>query len=206
MYNSLSNSEEDRNAVEKWSKKEEEVRLQEAMEEERNPSRKPLHVFFIGVSVVATLAAVNMALGQIVGIVFQQVGPIQYVMRIYVIILCALTIFNELEWTIFTRDSKILQIWPTRGLFYAFIGVLGLEENDNSKYQYSGSEQRAFNISLNYIKAVAWIMVACGALYFFMGIFCLHLYYNRLRQDYQDRCERAKRLRSQNYSTPSETV
>lgn len=134
-----------------------------------------------------------MAVGQFLGIYFQSVGPIQYVLRIYVIILCLLVMANELEWTIFTRDSMILKHWITRGLFYAFIGVLGLEENDTTSSRHA--DTHGYIISLQFIKAVAWIMIGCGTLYFGMGMLCLHYYYNRLRDDYQERVERARQAR-----------
>lgn len=150
-----------------------------------------MHKFFNFISLVVILAAINMAVGQFVGMKFETVGPIQYVLRIYVIVLCLLVILVELEWTRFARESFILRMWITRGLFYAFIGILGLEENDTSTKK--GSSHTS--ISLNYIKAVAWVMVVCGTLYFLMGAFCLQIYYNRMRKDYEERLEHARHVR-----------
>jgi hypothetical protein len=182
----------DNQIIDTWSKKEEEVAMQERneelraqYEEEVHPSRRLLHKFFVLVSIVAGVAAFSMSIGQILGLVFQEVGPVQYVLRVYVIILCLLVVLNELEWTKYTRESKIMRIWITRGLFYSFIGVLGLEENDTSSSR--NSNERGFNFSLQFIKAVAWVMVCCGALYFFMGIFCLQMVYNSMRTEYERR-------------------
>jgi hypothetical protein len=169
------------------------AQLQAQFEEETNPSRHMLHKFFILISIVAALSACNMAVGQFIGIIFQQVGPVQYVLRIYVIALCVLVVFNEMEWTKFMRESKIMRIWITRGLLYSFIGTLGLEENDTSTSR--NSQDRGFSFSLHYIKVVAWLMVCCGTLYFFMGVFCLQLVHNRLRNDYQQRLTRAVDVR-----------
>lgn len=128
-----------------------------------------------------------MGVGQLVGVLVQRTGPIQYILRIYVIALCCLVVLVEKEWT----ESKILHNWVTRGLCYGFIGLLGLEENDREHHQ-SGNEGWAeFNAMERYVSVVAWIMVACGVLYFGMGIFCLQLVYNKLRRDYKERCQRA---------------
>lgn len=180
--------------------------LQAQLDEEVNPSRSLLHKFFILISIIAAVSALNMAFGQFLGIVFQNVGPVQYVLRVYVIALCVLVILNELEWTKYARDSKIMHIWITRGLFYAFIGVLGLEENDTSTSR--NSDERGFSFSLTYIRAVAWVMVSCGTLYFFMGVFCLQIVNNRLRSDYQERLARATEVRqtTERYGEQPENV
>jgi hypothetical protein len=192
MYCAVRRTRSDKQIIDTWSKKEEEVamnlrnqELRAQYEEEVHPTRKPLHKFFVLISIVAGIAAFSMCLGQFLGIIFQQVGPVQYVLRVYVIILCILIVLNELEWTKYTKESKIMRIWITRGLFYSFIGVLGLEENDTSSSR--NSNERGFNFSLSFIKVVAWVMVCCGALYFFMGIFCLQLVYNRMRTEYEQR-------------------
>jgi hypothetical protein len=111
-------------------------------------------------------------------------------MRIYVILLCVLAIANESEWTSFTRDSVILNWWPTRGAFYGFIGVLGLEENDVDVYDAKGR-----SAALGYIKVVAWLMIGCGVLYFVLGVACMQFLLNRMRDDYKQRLERAKEVK-----------
>lgn len=163
------------------------------LQEEQYPTRHPVHKCFLLISCLTVLAALSMGLGQVLGISFQMVGPIQYVMRLYVIALCLLVIMAELEWTTFARDSLILNVWITRGLIYAFIGTLGLEENDRSAQTYS--DHRFFTFMQLYVKLVAWMMIGFGALYFFMGIFCLQIVYKRIRNDYQERLLRAAGVR-----------
>jgi hypothetical protein len=248
-----SRGDDDTHAIDTWSKKEQETARQERneelraqYEEEVHPSRRWLHKFFVLVSVVSGIAAFSMGLGQFIGIAFQQVGPVQYVLRVYVIILCFLVILNELEWTKYTRESKIMRIWITRGMvrnlmytitylislwigsdcndsillltnssflcaflfqFYSFIGVLGLEENDTSSIR--NDNERGFNFSLQFVKAVAWVMVSCGALYFFMGIFCLQIVYNSMRTDYEKRLTRGasvQRATETNIEPPGNVV
>lgn len=138
-------------------------------------------------------AAAAMAVGQIIGLAFQTGRPVEYVLRVYVLLQCFLVILIEFEWTSFARESKILQFWVTRGIFYAFIGVLGLDENDTLQEKNQGTDW--FDVSKVYIMAVAWVMVACGCLYFSMGIFCVQMYYNKLRTDYEERLKKAPEIR-----------
>jgi hypothetical protein len=131
-----------------------------------------------------------MAAGQVLGIAFQpSTGPVQYVLRFYVVMLCLLVVLNELEYFALTVESRILHNWITRGALYAFIGLLGLDENDTANYE--GADPG----TTYYIKAVAWVMIGVGALYALMGICCLQLAHDRARADYERRVERAKILR-----------
>lgn len=200
--------EEDRQVEDAWSKVEDEIsarRQREAVEAEQqermHPTRRPMHKFFRLVSLLAIFAAVAMAIGQIVGIIFRNVGPIQYVMRIYVVALCIMVVFNECEWTKYTKESSILRNWVTRGLIYGFIGVLGLEENDTSTSRSDlVTGQEASDI---YIKAVAWLMLGVGTLYLLMGITCMQRIYKRQREDYEERVGRAPQAREQTASQAS---
>lgn len=162
-------------------------------EEEINPRRKPFHKLMFVAACVAALSAFNMCIGQVVGFKFQQEGPVQYVLRLYVIIICVLAILIELEWTKFARESFVLKFWVTRGLFYIFIGVLGLEQNDTLHAK--NSDSMNFNLSMHYVTVAAWIMVAVGILYSLLGACCLQVYYNRLRTDYEQRLDRAAHVR-----------
>mmetsp|Transcript_28214 Transcript_28214/g.39697 ORF Transcript_28214/g.39697 Transcript_28214/m.39697 type:complete len:228 (-) Transcript_28214:130-813(-) len=168
--------------------------VHDELDEQLNPQKHPLHRFFNFIRFLTIFAAINMLLGQFIGIAFDAVGPIQYILRVYVILLCLLTILNELEWTSFTLNSAMLKIWISKGLIYAFVGVLGLEENDVSPHTKNMSAVGR-TAALNYIKVVAWMMVACGALYTVMGIFCLQIVSDKMRQDYKGRAARAAELR-----------
>jgi hypothetical protein len=186
----------DQTAIESWKKQEEDIMQGERRaqyEAEINPTRRPFHKLMSILSGVAALSALNMCIGQLVGYRFQQEGPVQYVMRFYVIILCVLAILVEFEWTKFARESFILRVWITRGQFYIFIGVLGFEQNDTSHAKNSDSVN--FQLSMHYVTATAWIMVAVGVLYSLLGMCCLQVYFNRLQTEYEQRLERAVHIR-----------
>jgi hypothetical protein len=109
------------------------------------------------------LSAFNMALGQFISIAFGTVGPVQYILRVYAILLCALVILNELEWTKLTRELTILHWWVTRGMAYAFIGVLELEGNSVTPAD-KNKNIHGRDTVLGYVKVVAWLMVGCYTL------------------------------------------
>jgi cation transport ATPase len=125
--------------------------------EELHPHRRKIHKLFFFISVVAMIAALSMATGQIVGLVFKKLGPVQWVLRGYVVALCFLVLFTELEMTKLARENIILHNWICRGLLYSFIGVLGLEENDTAVYKDDpplGSSSAKF-----FMNAVSWIII-----------------------------------------------
>jgi hypothetical protein len=176
------------------SKKQKVDELRAQYEEEANPTRASFHKFILFVKVVAGLCALLMLTGQVVGMIFQEISLIQYVLRVYIIALCVLAIFVEMEWTAFARDSKVLQFWITRGLFYVFIGVIGLEEN-NSTHGAKNTTVKGSALSHEYTVVVAWTMVGLGVVYFAFGICCCQVYYNRVRNEYEDRVGTAPLVR-----------
>jgi len=155
------------------------------------PARRLLHKCFILFSVLTALAAFWMAVGQVLGILVQQNGPVQYALRAYVILFCFLVILVELEWPRFTRDSPLLHCWISRGVVYVFLGVIGMQENDSAEAKNEDAEN--YEILSDIAKAVSYNMAGCGVVYCIMGIFCLQKLLGRLRKSYQARLERAKK-------------
>lgn len=200
MYSSISDccyhtaDSQDEEVMNDWTQQETAIRTEEKQQQlhdELNPKRHLVHQFFRCVKGLVVFCAVNMGVGQLIGIAYEVVDPIQYVMRIYVILLTFLVVMNELEWTKYTKDSTLLNLWITRGLFYAFVGVLGLEENATSPARQNGSDASS-NMALSYLSLVAWLMVAAGCLYTCFGAFCLQLLYDKFRREYNQKLDRAK--------------
>jgi hypothetical protein len=87
--------ESDRRAEDQWDSAEQSIstklrsdKKRRQVEEEMNPSRRCLHKFFVFISLITGLAALAMAVGQIVGMIFQSDGPVQYVLRVYIMLPC----------------------------------------------------------------------------------------------------------------------
>lgn len=187
--------EEDEKVLDTWARKENETMRNEELRQELNPRRCCLHRFFILFSFVTIGSALNMFLSQIGGIAYEGVGLIQYILRVYVMMFCALVVANELEWTKFTRESMLLNLWVSRGILYAFVGVLvlGLEQNNMPLHNQTASLSGR-QAALRYIVVVAWMMVGCGICYCLMGISCLQMVCNKMRTNYRKRVERSKEM------------
>ena len=130
-----------------------------------------------------------MGIGQVMGVLYDKQDAIQWVLRLYVTILCILIIFNELEWTKYARESAILRIWITRGFFYAFVGVLGIDQNFSATVRNNSVANAAATL---YFTAVAWFMIVCGLVYATLGLCCLQIAHDKMKASYQARLERAK--------------
>jgi MFS family permease len=192
--------EDDQDAESSWARQEEATaqealreRLIEDDDEELYPSRRWIHRGFVAVSVLTGATAVGMVAGQALGFFFQVGGPIQYFLQFYVVLLSFIVVLNELEFTAFVRESGVLKHWVSRGLLYAFIGLLGLEQMDTLSSR--NQDRQGFKASMAFVQGIAWVMACCGILYFAMGACCLHIVLNRLRSDYQERMQRARILR-----------
>lgn len=156
------------------------------------PARRSLHNVFIIISVLTSICALWMIGVQVMGFVVYENGPVDYVLRSYIIVFSILVIFVELEWPKFAREASLLHYWIPRGLIYVFIGVLGLQENDSVvKEGYT-----TYATMLEVAKVGAWNMIGCGILYFCMGVLCLQLVLKRLRKSYQEKLAQYKGLDS----------
>jgi hypothetical protein len=178
-----------------WAKTEQDMKrneIKKQLDDELHPRRHGLHKCFICISFVTCLSAVLMGLGQVIGMFVDKQGPIQWVMRFYVIVLCCLVVMNELEWTRLTRDSTILRVWITRGFLYAFVGVLGLDQNSTNAAASNAASSVPSAAATVYFGVVAWFILLCGMLYSLMGVCCLQLAQDRMRATYQAKQDRAK--------------
>jgi hypothetical protein len=202
----IQHSGSDAKAIDQWTRWEQENQktqqseaLRAQLDDETNPKRTCLHKLFVFISSIAGISALLMFIGQFVGVRYENTGLIQYILRFYVIFFCLLAVLVELEWTKLVQDSSILKYWVTRGIFYAFIGVLGLEQNESYALRHATLGQhttpRPSAMTLKFIQVVAWLMVSVGILYFAMGVLCLQLVYSRVRQSYKERLQRAVQIR-----------
>lgn len=164
-------------------------------DDELHPKKTCTHRLFRFVKFLAIIAAFAMIIGQLVGIAFNLVGPIQYVLRVYMIGFCTVMILNEVEWISFFYQSSLLSNWISRGVLYSFVGTIGISQYTTEAP--STSDAAAVSgfpkAALLYIQVVAWGMVAIGMLYFLLGIFCCQLVYQNVRKDYEQRADWGRR-------------
>jgi len=153
-----------------------------------------VHRMFDYISYGTCGVALLMIVAQLIGIYFFYMSPVQAVMRCYVIVMCVVVIMNELDLTQFIRESAILRVWITRGLIYAFIGVLGLEENETEDPEKNSSSLWR-DAAFQYFEIAAFIMVANGLLYYAMGCMCIQIVKTRAVQDYETKCADLKQTK-----------
>jgi len=156
------------------------------------PARRNSHKCFLLVSLLTALSAVWMAIGQVLGIVVYENTVVTYTLRGYVILLCVLVVLVELEWPQPVREMFLFRHWVSRGLFYTFIGVVGMQENESSDVVITKTDSDVYEMMSDIVIVVAWNMVGCGLLYIVMGLLCLHYVLKRLRVDYEERVQRAQ--------------
>jgi hypothetical protein len=169
-------------------------------DDELHPKKTCTHRIFRFVKFLAIVAAFAMIIGQLVGIAFKLVGPIQYVLRVYMIGFCIIMILNEMEWISFFYQSSLLSNWISRGVLYSFVGTIGISQytfeapsNANSSTSDAAAGGGFPKAALLYIQVVAWGMVAIGIIYFLLGIFCCQLVYQNVRKDYEQRADWGRR-------------
>jgi hypothetical protein len=177
--------------LKQWSKHEQEMKEQLLEKLIAGPKKTFLHRTFNFLSFLMGVAGFLMLVGQLVGLYFYNMDPIQSLMRCYVVLMCALIVLNEMGWTSVVRESDILRIWIFRGIFYSFVGVLGMEEMDTESAS-AHTTAASQKVALKFIQIVAYVMVGCGIAYFIMGCLCLQLLRNRIVTDYEQRCKEAK--------------
>jgi hypothetical protein len=137
----------------------------------------PFVNFIVGWKFITTVGAINMIIVQFVGgLSNDDIEVFPAVARVYVVIFCAFVIMNEMGLgKKLTGGSSLFSNWIVRGLFYAYIGLVGLEQN------VLASEATGI-----YAKVVAWYMIVCGGMYLTLGACCLELYYNSIVPDFDE--------------------
>jgi hypothetical protein len=69
------------------------------------------------------------------------------------------------EWTKYNRESAILRIRITRGIFYAFVGLLELDQNSRATLRNDAMTVGGTAAATLYFSVVAWFMIGCGTAY-----------------------------------------
>lgn len=163
--------------------------------------RRPQHKFFLVVSGAAGLSGINNIAAQFIAITFPNNPIMDVILRLYMIALFVVVVMNELEFTSFIRESKILTDWVTRGIFYTFLGILGVVEYDvgaDNHYRYRNQSYNNKNGYYNpmmptkedfvewYLFLVSWIMFGVGVVYIVLGAMCMQRKFNALKNEYNN--------------------
>lgn len=151
-------------------------------------------LFFDIVNNVATVTSLCLLLSQVLPIFFMNdstttIGPVQMALRCYMSVFCIGAICAEQE-VLMINKVPLLHSWILRGLVYSFLGLVGLEESAAINYKTSGTPSLSFEDASVFILMSSFAMVIVGVLYFLMGIVCLRLMRDNLREKYNAKIEK----------------
>lgn len=133
-------------------------------------------------------------IAQIVSVAFLPFDGVELVLKIFLSTFSALIILNELEWWGMLRDSPMFWNWIPRGYFYAFIGMVSIEEN-NLKPSTSTLSSLPVDYSADlFIETSSWMMFSIGIIYLTLGLCCGQRYVSHVREDYKNRLAQRRRI------------
>lgn len=156
------------------------------LDQHQRVKRTCTHKLALVLNLVTCGAALNIALGQVLGMVMQRLGWVEFLVRIYEIFFSGVVILNELQWTSVIRESHILSSYTYRGILYTFVGILGVMMNDVGMNAYRQSQWNQYGSYANnnitiyiptqeqalefYLRVVSWSMVGFGVVYTTLGL------------------------------------
>lgn len=141
------------------------------------------------------LMSLLLVIAQVVSVVYLPFDGIELVLKIFLSSFSVLVILNELELWEVLRSSPLLKNWIPRGYFYAFIGMVSLEENNIKPKE--GSDLTTIPVDYTaamFIETASWMMVGLGVCYVIFGLCCGQRYLYKVKDDYSERLTEQKRM------------
>mmetsp|Transcript_1756 Transcript_1756/g.3850 ORF Transcript_1756/g.3850 Transcript_1756/m.3850 type:complete len:243 (+) Transcript_1756:152-880(+) len=169
------------------------------------------HKFFRLFKLLNIAFAFFLLVAQAVSVVYLPFDFVELLLKLFVASFCVMFIMNELETSKILRDSPLLWNWVPRGYFYAFVGVVSVEENNlkpRNASEYSFAALTSSYSSAMFIEVASWMMFVLGVLYIIFGLLFGQRYHNKLREDYNNRVTERRRmlgesgLRSNSFNIP----
>mmetsp|Transcript_8180 Transcript_8180/g.12059 ORF Transcript_8180/g.12059 Transcript_8180/m.12059 type:complete len:212 (+) Transcript_8180:66-701(+) len=148
-----------------------------------HPRRGLVHRFFILYGTVAGLTTAMLGLGHFLALAIEHLPAgtneaIRYCISMYLIGMCGLLVFTELEWFSFITGSRILTNWISRGMAYVFMSLLSIDQASLSSAIQTHARE------LQFIRVTSYMLAGIGAGYIAMGVLCGQLVLNKCRKGY----------------------
>jgi hypothetical protein len=180
--------------------------LNEAMETDNthvSPSSQRIfsHKLFRLFKCITILIAMLLLIAQILSLVYLPFDGVELLIKIFLSSFCVLIVMNELEWWSLLKGSALFWNWIPRGYFYAFIGVVSVEENNLKP---SGVSLNALPFDYTaalFIETTSWMMFAVGILYMSLGLCCCQVYQTKVREHYKERLAERKKVFEEGLNT-----
>ena len=155
---------------------------------------KGCFMFFAAITTLSVIVLAFMSASQVILLLKKHLPPLQFSLRLYILIFCLIFILVELDWPPQIMRNLPTNNWLMRGWIYSFLGLVGMEEafavlvSDSSTNNVLGSDL----ISI-FIQLASWGMVLIGVLYFGLGILCMRRLKEKVRKDYYAAKDRHRR-------------
>jgi hypothetical protein len=170
--------------------------------------RTLLHKCFILLSILTGLTALNNIVAHTLAVFFygHYEDPMEVLLRWFTVGLYFLVILIETNHSTLVQQSMVFQHWASRGVFYTFLGVLGVVEYDVGQQNYGGSYRDRYNqytYGRNnriviyfptgqdafelYIWCTSWCMLLVGLIYILLGALCMHQKYQQVQAQFEQR-------------------
>ena len=141
--------------------------------------------FIEGFGVITSLCLMATQILPLFFLSMKEIGLAEMVQKVYVTLFCFL--FLLVEWDVpvaFLKDASFLQAYFSRGFLYSFLGLSCLEEAYSERVKdmvvHSKEQFHVSWISL-FMQMSSWMMLALGILYMLLGMCCLKLLRDKLK-------------------------
>jgi len=167
-------------------------------QEEQRPHKPCGYRFFMVFSGTATVVSLLMFGTQIAScLVIPNEHFVQYLLRVYVMVLCVAFVLAECQVGFFLRRVPAFASWFHRGFLYSLVGVVVMEESFATIGQaFPQLPTAEFHLVSVLLQVVSTAMFSIGVLYMVMGIFCLKGVWEDLQERYREEIEDAAQLQA----------
>jgi len=145
--------------------------------------RGPMLTFFVAVSALTVTSSLLLAAAHAASLYSyassrsdeRSRGAVDVSLRAYGLVFCAAIFCVELEVGSTTRSSVVSRFWSLRGIFYAFVGLLALDNADEDEARTKGNvpaawREDSFVPYSIYLRATASSLCALGSVYVLLGL------------------------------------
>ncbi|KAL7433072.1 hypothetical protein ACHAXM_003395 [Skeletonema potamos] len=152
------------------------------------------HKLFRLFKLITILIAALLLIAQVISLVYLPFDGVELQLKIFLSSYCVVIIMNELEWWDALRSSPLLWNWVPRGYFYAFIGVVSVEENNLKPSSGALNTLPIDYTAALFIETASWMMFVIGILYILFGLCCCQVYQTKVRENYKERLAERKKI------------
>lgn len=167
--------------------------LQAQFVEDTNPRRSCLNHFCITLNYFTSLVALLIGIFEVFGFFYLTMTILENILSFYIILFCILIIVTETNLFNLRKESKILNIWALRGLFYVFVGVLGLNGINTAVMVTDEFERTIFQ---HLVQICSMVLIGLGTLYVAMGLLCIQVINDSMEHRYQERKRKAAQIKA----------